>query len=61
MFNKDHDSLVKLSEKIKYDTLIKPILSQLNTIKVRLNKFNLIEVTNLIQSILKKKFVKLQI
>ena len=44
MFNKDHDSLIKLVEKIKYDTLIKPILPQLNTIKNRLNRFQFIKV-----------------
>jgi hypothetical protein len=42
MFNRD---LIKLMEKIKYDTLIKPILSQLNIIKNRLNKFQFIEVS----------------
>jgi hypothetical protein len=47
MFNKDQNSLIKLVEKIKYDTLIKPILSQLNVIKDRLNKFHFIEVINL--------------
>jgi len=47
MFNKDHNSIIKLAEKIKYDTLIKPILSQLNIIKNRLNKFQFIEVINI--------------
>ena len=47
MFNKDHNSLIKLVEKIKHDTLIKPILSQLNVIKNGLNKFHFIEVINL--------------
>ena len=49
MFNKDHNSLIKLVEKIKYDTLIKPIFSQLNIIKDRLNRFKFIEVRNLSQ------------
>lgn len=52
MFNKDHNSLIKLVEKIKYDTLIKPILPQLNLIKERLNKFHFIEVIALILNFL---------
>lgn len=52
MFNEDHNSLIKLVEKIKYDTLIKPILPQLNLIKDRLNKFHFIEVIALILNFL---------
>ena len=44
MFNKDYGSLIKLAEKIKYDTLIRPILPQLNVIKNGLNRFQFIEV-----------------
>ncbi|PKK62300.1 hypothetical protein RhiirC2_790576 [Rhizophagus irregularis] len=43
MFNKDHASLTRLAEKIKYDTLIMPIFSQLNVMKNVLNKFQFIE------------------
>ena len=49
MFNKDHGSLIKLAEKIKYDTLIGPILPQLNVIKNGLNRFQFIEVGSKIQ------------
>ncbi len=44
MFNKEYCSLIRLAEKIKYDTLISPILPQLNVMKNVLNKFHFIEV-----------------